>query len=92
VEVSGDVIDEKVGGVKVKAGVSGKATLEFDKNGVSDFILEASGEVKVGDDRVKVSGDASVQWSWEAGGSGEAKGSIDSKAISTAIKAVNFIK
>lgn len=92
VEVSGDVIDEEVGGVKVKAGVSGKATLEFDKNGLSGFEMEASGEAKVGNDAVKVSGDASVSWSWEAGGSGEAKGSIDSKALSTAIKAVNLIK
>ena len=92
VEVSGNVIDEKKGGVKVKAGVGGKATLEFDKNGVSGLELEASGEVKVGNDAVKVTGEAKVNWSWEAGGSGEAKGSIDSKALSTAIKAVNFIK
>ena len=92
VEVSGEVIDEKVGGVKVKAGVTGKATLEIDKNGISGLELEASGEAKIGNDAVKVTGEANVNWSWEAGGSGEAKGSIDSKALNTAIKAVNFIK
>lgn len=92
VEVSGEVIDEKVGGVKVKAGMSGKATLEFDKDGISGFEMEASGEAKVGNDAVKVSGEANVNWSWEAGGSGEAKGTIDSKALNTAIKAVNLIK
>lgn len=92
VEVSQDVIDEKIDGVKVKAVVSGRATLEFDKNGVSDFIMEASGEAKIGDDMVKVTGDANVKWSWEAGGSGEAKGSINSKALGTAIKVANTIK
>lgn len=92
VEVGKDLIDEKVGGIKVKAGLNGRATLEFDKDGLSDFTLEASGGIKAGNDAVTVSGDAKVNWSWEAGGSGEAKGSIDSKALSTAIKAVNFIK
>lgn len=92
VSVSGDVIDEKVGKVPVKAGVGGSVRLEFGKDGISDFIMETEAGVEVGNDAVKVSGDAKVNWSWEAGGSGEAKGSIDSKALSTAIKAVNFIK
>jgi hypothetical protein len=92
VQVGKDLVDEKVGGIKVKAGVTGKATLEFDKDGLSDFTLEAYGGVKAGNDAVKVSGDAKVNWSWEAGGSGDAKGSMDSKAVNTAIKAINYMK
>lgn len=92
VEVSGDIVNEKIGSVKVKAGAGASATLEFGKHGISDFIMEANGGVKIGNDAIKVSGDAHVNWSWEAGGSGEAKGSMSSKAMSTAIKAVNFIK
>jgi len=52
VEASGEVINENVGGANLKAGVSGKATFEFDKDGLSGFEMEASGGVKVGNDVV----------------------------------------
>lgn len=92
VEVSQDVIDEKVGNTKVKGGVSGTVKVEFGKDGVTDFIMEAAGEVKIGNDAIKVSSDANVKWSWEAGGSGEAKGNIDSKVVRNAIKINNAIR
>ncbi|PJJ75044.1 hypothetical protein BXY57_0612 [Thermoflavifilum aggregans] len=92
VEASTTVINENHGPIKINAGVKGRATIEFDKNGPCGLELEASGSVKVGNDAITVKGDTNVKWGWEAGGSGEAKGSIDSKALSTAIKAINFIK
>lgn len=92
VEASTTVINENHGPIKINAGVKGRATIEFDKNGPCGLELEAAGSVKVGNDAITVKGDTNVKWGWEAGGSGEAKGSIDSKALSTAIKAINFIK
>ncbi len=92
VEASQGIIDEKIGEAKAEAGVSGIVKVEFGKDGVTDFVMEAAGKIKIGNDNVIVSGDANVKWSWEAGGSGEAKGTIDSKVVQNVIKISNAIK
>ena len=78
--------DEKLGGMPGKIGATGGGFIEFDKNGVSDLGFKAGVEgkpdlkygeknnetdIRVG--KVEVGG----KWSWNAGGSGVAKGTLN---------------
>jgi hypothetical protein len=75
-----------VGPLPVKAGVSGGGFIEIDKNGITDFGgkggIEAKPDIGIGEGKDKSDlkiGKVEVggKWSWNAGGSGVAKGTLN---------------
>ena len=84
--VSTKIGEGNIGPLPVKAGVSGGGFIEFDKNGVSDFGvkggLEAKPDMSIGEGKDKSDirigkVEAGGKWSWNAGGSGVAKGTLN---------------
>jgi hypothetical protein len=81
---SKDIDKGYLGPVPIEAKAEATIGIEFDKSGVTDFVMEAGAEVKAGDDVASATVDGKARWSWNAGGSGEVKGSLGG-AVSRAI-------
>lgn len=84
------ISEDKLGPLPVKISAFGGATIEFDKDGISDFGLNGKleGKVSMGSgsedidiDPVEMKIGAESRWSWNAGPSGVAKGALDSPLI-----------
>jgi tetratricopeptide (TPR) repeat protein len=82
---SKDIDKGYIGPVPVEAKAEATVGIEFDKSGVSDFIMEAGVEIEAGDKVASTKIEGKARWSWNAGGSGEAKGSLGG-AVGRAIK------
>lgn len=65
-----------LGPVPIEAKAEATVGIEFDKSGVSDFVMEAGMEIESGNKAASAKVDGKARWSWNAGGSAEAKGSL----------------
>lgn len=77
---SKDIDKGYLGPVPIEASAEATIGIEFDKSGVSDFIMEAGVEAKAGNKAANTKVEGKARWSWNAGGSAEAKGSLGGAA------------
>ncbi len=82
---SKDIDKGYLGPVPVEATAEATVGIEFDKSGVTDFVMEAGVEIEAGNKVASTKVDGKARWSWNAGGSAEAKGSLGG-AVGRAIK------
>ena len=73
---SKDIKKGYLGPIPIEATAEATVGIEIDKSGVSDFVMETGVEVKAGNKVSNTSINGTARWGWNAGGSGDLKGSF----------------
>ena len=73
---SKDIKKGYLGPIPIEATAEATVGIEIDKSGVSDFVIETEVEVKAGNKVSNTSINGTARWGWNAGGSGDLKGSF----------------